>query len=202
MSCRCGNCARPRASPSSSTAPSRWARSRSTSRVSTSSRSRARSGCAARTRPGRWSSPTPIACAWRRRATSPRPGTSAMGPSCPGRRRTLRGGLVAGLVSLRPARGDRHPTHLELRPCGEHRRPLPGDARRRVSRSSFPTALDARCLPCAAPPGVGDAAAIVQSLYAAGVHVREIPGTGLIRVSCGWWTSVDDLDRLVAALPA
>jgi L-cysteine/cystine lyase len=51
-------------------------------------------------------------------------------------------------------------------------------------------------------PGVGDPAAIVQSLYAAGVHVREIPGAGLIRVSCGWWTSVDDLDRLVAALPA
>ena len=32
------------------------------------------------------------------------------------------------------------------------------------------------------------------------VVVRDLPGTGLVRVSCGWWTSDDDLDRLVAAL--
>lgn len=48
----------------------------------------------------------------------------------------------------------------------------------------------------------GDPSELVETLYAAGVHVREIPGTGLIRVSCGWWTSDDDLDRLMAALPA
>ena len=35
----------------------------------------------------------------------------------------------------------------------------------------------------------GDTGAVVESLYDDGVHVREIPGTGLIRVSCGWWTS-------------
>ena len=33
-----------------------------------------------------------------------------------------------------------------------------------------------------------------------GVLVRELPGRGLVRVSCGWWTSDEDLDRLVAAL--
>jgi len=48
----------------------------------------------------------------------------------------------------------------------------------------------------------GDPSELVESLHAAGVHVREIPGTGLIRVSCGWWTSDGDLDRLMAALPA
>ena len=32
------------------------------------------------------------------------------------------------------------------------------------------------------------------------LHVREIPGSGLLRASCGWWTSEGDLDRLVAAL--
>lgn len=48
----------------------------------------------------------------------------------------------------------------------------------------------------------GDPAALVATLYDQGVHVREIPGTGLIRVSCGWWTSDADLDRLLAALPA
>jgi L-cysteine/cystine lyase len=48
----------------------------------------------------------------------------------------------------------------------------------------------------AAPP-----AEIVEALHAANVHVREIPNAGLVRVSCGWWTSDDDLDRLLAALP-
>jgi L-cysteine/cystine lyase len=48
----------------------------------------------------------------------------------------------------------------------------------------------------------GDPAELVQALYAEGVHVREIPGTGLVRVSCGWWTSDGDLERLLAALPA
>lgn len=43
----------------------------------------------------------------------------------------------------------------------------------------------------------GDA---VARLHEAGVHVREIPGSGLIRASCGWWTSDGDLDRLSAAL--
>ena len=41
----------------------------------------------------------------------------------------------------------------------------------------------------------------VVALHAANVHVREIPNAGLVRVSCGWWTSDDDLDRLLAALP-
>ena len=47
----------------------------------------------------------------------------------------------------------------------------------------------------------GEATEIVDALYHADVHVREIPGTGLIRVSCGWWTSDGDLDRLLAGLP-
>ena len=45
-----------------------------------------------------------------------------------------------------------------------------------------------------------DPVALVARLYEAGVHVRELPGRGLVRVSCGWWTSDDDLDRLIAAL--
>jgi selenocysteine lyase/cysteine desulfurase len=43
-------------------------------------------------------------------------------------------------------------------------------------------------------------AAIVARAHEAGVHVREIPGRGLVRISCGWWTSDDDLDRLVSCL--
>ena len=46
----------------------------------------------------------------------------------------------------------------------------------------------------------GDSAACVGRLSEAGVVVRDLPGTGLVRVSCGWWTDEDDLQRLVAAL--
>jgi len=45
-----------------------------------------------------------------------------------------------------------------------------------------------------------DPPALVARLAEAGVVVREIPKTGLVRVSCGWWTNEDDLQRLVAAL--
>jgi L-cysteine/cystine lyase len=45
-----------------------------------------------------------------------------------------------------------------------------------------------------------DSAELVKRLYDEGIVVRDIPGQGLIRVSCGWWTSEDDLQRLLAAL--
>jgi selenocysteine lyase/cysteine desulfurase len=47
----------------------------------------------------------------------------------------------------------------------------------------------------------GDTAELVRRLYDAGVVVRDLPGLGWLRVSCGWWTSDEDLDRLVGALP-
>jgi L-cysteine/cystine lyase len=46
----------------------------------------------------------------------------------------------------------------------------------------------------------GDSADVVAALAAMGVVVRDIPKTGLVRASIGWWTSDDDLDRLIAAL--
>jgi L-cysteine/cystine lyase len=45
-----------------------------------------------------------------------------------------------------------------------------------------------------------DPAALVARLAELDVVVREIPHTGLVRVSCGWWTSDGDLERLVAAI--
>jgi selenocysteine lyase/cysteine desulfurase len=36
--------------------------------------------------------------------------------------------------------------------------------------------------------------------YEAGVVIRDLPGTGWLRASCGWWTSEEDVERLVAAL--
>jgi L-cysteine/cystine lyase len=40
----------------------------------------------------------------------------------------------------------------------------------------------------------------VKRLAENGVIVRDLPRTGLVRVSCGWWTSDEDLDRLIDAL--
>jgi len=50
------------------------------------------------------------------------------------------------------------------------------------------------------PPG--DAAEIVAALYERGVVVRELPSTGLVRASIGWWNDSSDLERLVEALAA
>ena len=40
----------------------------------------------------------------------------------------------------------------------------------------------------------------VDRLAEQGVVVRDLPGTGLVRASCGYWTSEDDLERLVRGL--
>ena len=48
------------------------------------------------------------------------------------------------------------------------------------------------------PPG--DPAELVAALGERGVIVRELPGRNLVRASCGWWTSEDDLHRLVAGV--
>jgi L-cysteine/cystine lyase len=47
----------------------------------------------------------------------------------------------------------------------------------------------------------GDAAAVSRRLFERGVVVRDLPGTDWLRASCGYWTSDEDLARLVAALP-
>jgi L-cysteine/cystine lyase len=43
-------------------------------------------------------------------------------------------------------------------------------------------------------------AAVVDHLLERDVQVREIPQTGLVRASCAWWTSDQDLERLVAGV--
>ena len=49
-------------------------------------------------------------------------------------------------------------------------------------------------------PAGEETGAVVSRLLDAGVVVRDLPGTGLVRASVGWWTSDEDLDRLVRAL--
>ena len=41
---------------------------------------------------------------------------------------------------------------------------------------------------------------LVARLADRGVIVRDLPGTGLVRASCGYWTSEEDLERLTAVL--
>jgi L-cysteine/cystine lyase len=48
------------------------------------------------------------------------------------------------------------------------------------------------------PPG--DSAETVAALYEQGIVVRELPGTGLVRASIGWWNDGSDLERLVEGL--
>jgi L-cysteine/cystine lyase len=48
----------------------------------------------------------------------------------------------------------------------------------------------------------GDSTEAVKRLYEREVVVRDLPGTGLIRASCGYWTNEDDIDRLVGGLAA
>jgi L-cysteine/cystine lyase len=45
-----------------------------------------------------------------------------------------------------------------------------------------------------------DPAELVKKLGERDVVVRELPGRNLVRASCGWWTSDDDLQRLVDGL--
>src|SRR5919198_366367 len=46
----------------------------------------------------------------------------------------------------------------------------------------------------------GDAADDAARLYDRGVIVRDLPGTGWLRASCGWWNDESDLERLLDAL--
>jgi len=46
----------------------------------------------------------------------------------------------------------------------------------------------------------GDTAEAAKRLAEQGVVIRDLPGTGWLRASIGWWTSDEDVERLVAAL--
>jgi L-cysteine/cystine lyase len=51
-------------------------------------------------------------------------------------------------------------------------------------------------------PVAGEPKDVVARAYERGVVIREIPNTGLLRASCGYWTNDDDLERLAAAVSA
>jgi L-cysteine/cystine lyase len=45
-----------------------------------------------------------------------------------------------------------------------------------------------------------DAEKLAARLFDLGVVVRNLPGTPWMRASCGWWTSDEDVERLVSAI--
>jgi L-cysteine/cystine lyase len=48
----------------------------------------------------------------------------------------------------------------------------------------------------------GDTKEVAKRLGGQDVIIRDLPGTGLLRASCGYWTNEDDIERLVAGLPS
>lgn len=91
---------------------------------------------------------------------------------------------------------------LDVAPEGRFERALEMAARCRellADRAELVTAPDQGTLVTIRVEG--DTRELVHRLFDAGVVVRDLPGLGWLRVSCGWWTSEDDLDRLVGALP-
>jgi L-cysteine/cystine lyase len=46
----------------------------------------------------------------------------------------------------------------------------------------------------------GDPEEVAAQLFDQNVVVRNLPGTPWVRASCGWWTSQEDVERLVRAL--
>jgi L-cysteine/cystine lyase len=46
----------------------------------------------------------------------------------------------------------------------------------------------------------GPSEEVVARLAEAGVVIRDLPGLGLLRASCGFWTSDEDLERLIVGL--
>jgi L-cysteine/cystine lyase len=116
----------------------------------------------------------------------------------PGARRFEPGWLSAGsLAGLLAA--------LELRPAWRFGRARETAERLRALLSAAGEDVvvpEQRATLVAWRPADEQPADVVARLLEAGVVVRELPGTGLVRASVGWWTSEDDLDRLLAGLRA
>jgi L-cysteine/cystine lyase len=96
-------------------------------------------------------------------------------------------GLEAALTGLPAGRFER------ARKLTEHCRTLLDDAGYEVVTESGQATLVSFVAP-------GDAAAASAVLYERGVIIRDLPSSGLLRASVGWWNDERDLERLVEAL--
>jgi L-cysteine/cystine lyase len=111
-----------------------------------------------------------------------------------GARRFDSGWIAAGLLAGLEAALDFHPDWRYER----------GAAVARCCRDRLAERFDVVTAPAQATlvswQAAGDAAEIASRAYERGVVIRELPGTGLLRASCGYWTSEEDIDRLLDAL--
>jgi L-cysteine/cystine lyase len=98
-------------------------------------------------------------------------------------------GLLESLAFAREAGEERFDHAREM---AERLRELLGD------RCEVVTEPDQATLVTWSAEGASEEA--VARLAEARVVIRDLPGLGLLRASCGFWTSDDDLDRLLAAL--
>jgi selenocysteine lyase/cysteine desulfurase len=96
-------------------------------------------------------------------------------------------GLEAALADLPPGRFDRA-------------RELTDRCRELLLAEGFEVATEAGQGTLVAIRWPGDTEAAAAALYERGVILRELAGTGLLRVSVGWWNDGSDLERLVEAL--
>jgi L-cysteine/cystine lyase len=98
-------------------------------------------------------------------------------------------GLLESLVFAREAGQDRF----------DHARAMAGRLRELLSdRYEVVTEPDQSTLVTWKAEGPSEG--VVARLADSGVVIRDLPGLGLLRASCGFWTSEDDLARLIAGL--
>jgi L-cysteine/cystine lyase len=112
----------------------------------------------------------------------------------PGAARFDNGWLAAGLLAGLEATLDFHPDWRFERAAEMARR-----CRQRLAeRVEVVTAPDQATLVSWRADGVPEQ--IAAGAYERGVVIRDLPGTDLLRASCGYWTSDEDIERLIAAV--
>ena len=111
------------------------------------------------------------------------------------RRRAVRRRLACDLVPRRARGRARDGPALGAPPFPRHRCPLLGTPLRALRGGHRARPGNARLVRPSGRP-----AAVAAALYEQGVVARDLPGTGWLRVSCGWWTNDSDLDRLLDLL--
>lgn len=82
----------------------------------------------------------------------------------------------------------------------EHARAVAERARERLAGAGFRVVTEPGQATLVTFAVEGDAAGAARRCHERGVVVRDLPGTSWLRASCGWWTSDDDVERLVGAL--
>lgn len=103
-------------------------------------------------------------------------------------------GSVAGLLaSLALADEAGEERFAAARAAAERCRELVGERADVVTDPGHATLVSWR-------PRGAEPAAVVERLAERGVVVRDLPGLGWVRASCGWWTDEEDLSRLAEAL--